>query len=128
MAFSSDNGVVKSSTKSQKMGFSREGMDYEFNYQLPLNEWTYVVITGNNKGTSLYINGNLQEKMMGKEILFTETKSKALRVETLVFPLRTLGSPKNGFSGAVDDLKVFNTMLSDAEINKSYLNRGGVSK
>ncbi|WP_222539457.1 family 20 glycosylhydrolase [Pedobacter polysacchareus] len=126
--FSSENGVVKSSTKSQKLGFSREGMDYEFNYQLPANEWTQVVITGDHKGTSLYINGKLQEKMMGKEILFPDTKAKMLKVETLVFPLQNLGSAKNGFSGAVDDLKVFNKMLSDQEISKGYLNKGQVSK
>ncbi|WP_316839098.1 family 20 glycosylhydrolase [Pedobacter gandavensis] len=126
--FSSENGVVKSSTKSQKLGFSREGMDYEFNYKLPINEWTQVVITGNHKGTSLYINGKLQEKMMGKEILFPDTKANMLKVETLVFPLQTLGSSKNGYIGAVDDLKVFNKILSDEEINKIYANKGAVSK
>lgn len=126
--FSSANGVVKSSTKSQKLGFSREGMDYEFNYQLPLNEWTQVVITGDHKGTSLYINGKLQEKMMGKEILFPDTKANMFKVETLVFPLQQLGAAKNGFSGAVDDLKVFNKMLSEAEISKGYSNKGAVSK
>jgi hexosaminidase len=126
--FSSENGVVKSSTKSQKVGFSREGMDYEFDYQLPINEWTQVVITGNHKGTSLYINGKIREKMLGKEVLFPESKAKMLKVETLVFPLQTLGSPKDGFSGLVDDLKVFNKMLSDEEINKGYSNKGAVSK
>ncbi|MBC8985380.1 family 20 glycosylhydrolase [Pedobacter sp. N36a] len=126
--FSSENGVVKSSTKSQKFGFSREGMDYEFNYQLPLNEWTQVVISGDHKGTSLYINGKLQEKMTGKEILFPDTKAKMFKVETLVFPLQILGAAKNGFSGAVDDLKVFNKMLSNEEISKAYLSKGSVSK
>ncbi|WP_182953480.1 family 20 glycosylhydrolase [Pedobacter gandavensis] len=126
--FSSENGVFKSSTKSQKIGFSREGIDYEFNYQLPLNDWTQVVITGNHKGTSLYINGKLQEKMMGKEILYPDTKANMFKVETLVFPLKTLGSKTNGYCGAVDDLKVFNKILSDEEINKGFVNKGAVSK
>ncbi|WP_316820550.1 family 20 glycosylhydrolase [Pedobacter gandavensis] len=126
--FSSENGVFKSSTKSQKIGFSREGMDYEFNYQLPFDVWTQVLITGSPKGTSLYINGKLQEKMMGKEILFPDTKANMLRVETLVFPLQNLGALKNGFIGAIDDLKVFNKILSDEEISKDFSNTVKISK
>ncbi|WP_316752681.1 family 20 glycosylhydrolase [Pedobacter gandavensis] len=126
--FGSGNGVFKSSTKSQNVGFSREGMDYEFKYKLPLNTWTYVTITGDHKGTSLYVNGKIMEKMMGKEILFPDTKANMLKVETLVFPLQTLGSMKNGFSGEVDDLKVFKKMLSDEEISKEYAVKSTLSK
>jgi hexosaminidase len=119
--FYSENAVFKSSTQSQNIGFSREGVDYEFNYQLPRNEWTHVAVTGNHKGTSLYINGKLQQRLMGKEILFPDTKANMLKVETLVFPLQNLGSPKNGFSGAVDDLKVFNKIISDETIYALFM-------
>lgn len=126
--FCSENGVFKSSTKSQKMGFSREGEDYEFNYELPAGVWTQVVVTGDHKGTSLYINGKLQEKMTGKEILYPDTKAKMLKVETLVFPLQHLGHMKHSYAGAVDELKVFNKILSVEEISKDFSDKGKAAK
>ncbi|WP_183576180.1 hypothetical protein HDF18_19665 [Mucilaginibacter sp. X5P1] len=72
-----------------------------------------MVITGTNKGTSLYINGKLQKKLYDDWIQFTDKdKTRMRKVETLVFPLLTLG----GFKGEIDALQIWNKVLSDKEI------------
>ncbi|SHF25314.1 family 20 glycosylhydrolase [Pedobacter caeni] len=114
--FSSPHAVFKSADRDNKLAFSREGYDYQFDYQLPAGVWTEVAITGTNKGTSLFVNGKLKEKKTGKEVLYPETKAKMFKVETLVFPLQMLGDRNRAFQGEIDDLKVFNKVLSDQEI------------
>ncbi|NQX39933.1 family 20 glycosylhydrolase [Pedobacter steynii] len=114
--FSSPHGVFKSADKDNKLAFSREGYDYQFDYQLPAGEWTELTITGTNKGTSLFVNGKSKERKLGKEVLYPETKVKMFKVETLVFPLQILGDRNHAFRGEIDDLKVFNKILSDQEI------------
>ncbi|MGY0038301.1 LamG domain-containing protein [Pedobacter sp. NJ-S-72] len=112
--FSSPNSVVKLKQGIHgKLGFSREGYDFDFDYAVPENTWTHLVIAGTNKGTSLYVNGKLQKKLYDNWIQFTdEDKTKMRKVETLFFPLQTIG----GFKGKIDELNIFNRVLSDQEI------------
>lgn len=115
--FSSPNAIVKLKQQATgKLGFSRENYNYNFNYELPSNTWTNIVITGNNKGTSLYVNGSLVEKLEGNMREFANTKAKTAKVQTLFFPLQYIGSESNSFIGYMDNLKVFNKILSDKEI------------
>ena len=39
-----------------KVGFSREGYDYSFNYELPKDEWVYLTINGYKDKAELYVN------------------------------------------------------------------------
>jgi hexosaminidase len=112
--FSSENSVVKlKQGNTHYLGFSRDGYNFNFNYEVPTNTWTHIVITGTNKGTSLYVNGKLQDKLYDRWIQFNnERKSKVRKVETLFFPLKSVG----GFSGKIDELKVWNKVLSDQQI------------
>lgn len=116
--FSSPNAVVKlKQGTTGKLGFSREGYDFDFDYVVPANVWTHLVITGTNKGTALYVNGKLQKKLYDNWIQFTDKdKTKVRKVETLFFPLRKLG----GFKGKIDELEIFNRVLSDREIETLY--------
>lgn len=117
--FSSADAVVKLKQQStNKLGFSRENYHYNFNYSVPANTWTNIVITGNNKGTSLYVNGALVEKLEGAMQEFSNTKDKIAKVQTLFFPLTYIGAPQNSFKGYLDEVKVFNKILSDEEIRK----------
>lgn len=117
--FSSADATVKlKQQQTGKLGFSREHYDYTFNYSVPANTWTHLVITGNNKGTSLYVNGRLQERLEGAMQDFPNTKDKMAKVQTLFFPLEYIGAPKNSFKGQLDEVKVFNKILSDEAINK----------
>lgn len=117
--FSSPNASVKLlQGNTGQLGFSREGYDYHFNYLVPLNTWTNIVITGNNKGTSLFVNGVFKERLEGNMKSFSTTKDKNAIIQTLVFPLKYIGDHANGFTGEMKKLSVYNRVLSDIEINK----------
>lgn len=120
--FSSADAIVKlKQQQTNKLGFSRENYHYNFNYSVPTNTWTHITISGNNKGTSLYVNGALVERLEGAMQEFSNTKDKIAKVQTLFFPLQYIGAPQNSFKGYMDDLKVFNKNLSAEEIKKLAL-------
>lgn len=109
--FSSPDAIVKLKQQATgKLGFSREKYDYNFNYAVPEGQWTHIVITGDNKGTSLYVNGVLAEKLEGNRNIFANGKSIA-KVQTLFFPLQFIGDRHNAFNGLLDNIKVFNRIL-----------------
>lgn len=117
--FSSPNATFKlKQGNTGKLGFSREGYNYNFDFVVPENVWTTIVITGNNKGTSLYVNGELKAKLEGAMQTFTNTKDKNAKIQTLFFPLKYIGDQHNGFKGYLSNLKVFNQILSAEEIKK----------
>lgn len=120
--FSSTDAVVKlKQQQTNKLGFSRENYHYNFNYSVPADTWTHITITGNNKGTSLYVNGTLVERLEGAMQEFSNTKDKIAKVQTLFFPLQYIGAPQGSFKGYMDDLKVYNKLLSAEEIKKLAL-------
>ncbi len=116
--FGSKDAVVTINQQgSGKLGFSREGYDYAFNYELPADKWTHLVIKGNNKGTSLYVNGVLLEKLEGAKRTFPNGKQTA-KVQTLFFPLQYIGHKSNSCKAQIGRLKVFNCELSEEAIGR----------
>lgn len=114
--FSSPDAVVKLKQQSTgKLGFSREGYHYTFNYKVPSGVWTHIAITGNNKGTSLYVNGVLADKLEGNVKVFSNGK-KMTTVQTLYFPLQFIGDKHHAFKGTLNNVKVFNCILSPEKI------------
>ncbi|WP_457269449.1 family 20 glycosylhydrolase [Pedobacter sp. UYEF25] len=116
--FKSENASFKlKQNQSGKLGFSREGYDYDFNYTVPENIWTNIVVTGTNKGTSLYVNGKLQKKLYDNWIQYNDSnKTKVRKMETLFFPLNKIGF----FNGTIDELKIWNNILSDEAIMHNF--------
>jgi hexosaminidase len=114
IAFKSANSAIKLRRgNTGKLGFSRDGYDFDFDYTVPENTWTHIVIAGTNKGTSLYVNGKLQKKLYDDFIQFTDKdKTKMIKMETLFFPLQMVG----GFNGKIDELKIWDKVLPDIEI------------
>ncbi|MGJ7029667.1 family 20 glycosylhydrolase [Niabella hirudinis] len=112
---SKDAEVTLNQQGSGKLGFSREGYHYNFDYTVPANEWTNLTIKGNNKGTALYVNGVLKEKLEGAKRTYPNGKQTA-KVQTLFFPLQFIGDKKNAAKALIRDLKVFNVELSDDAI------------
>lgn len=107
--FSGPTGSVKLlQQQTGKLGFSREGYDYNFNYTVPADAWTHIEISGDNKGTSLFVNGALVERLEGAKISFPNTKDKIAKVQTLVFPFKYIGDTANAFAGEIRELKVLN--------------------
>ncbi|MFK2929880.1 family 20 glycosylhydrolase [Dyella agri] len=114
MLFRSANSQLKlRQGATDKLGFSRDGYDFSFDYSVPANTWTHIVITGTSRGTDLYVNGVLHDHLYDAYIQFNGEKKEHKRlVQTLFFPLRRAG----GFRGAMDELKVWNRVLSAQEI------------
>ena len=50
-----------------KVGLTEYGVaDYAFNYSAPLDEWVQLTIVSDNRGTSLYVNGEFMETIQAR--------------------------------------------------------------
>ena len=85
-------------TETGKVGFSREGRDYSFDYTLPEEEWVTLTIRGEQNQTSLYVNGELADTL-GDDEPFSE-------YATFVFPLERIGSRTNSFCGMIRNIEI----------------------
>lgn len=112
--FSSDDATLLLNQRGNgNLGFSREGYELNFNYQVPENKWVHLVITGTNKGTALFVNGVAQDSLYHHYLHFNDKdKTQMRKIETLVFPLHKLG----GFSGKLTGLTIYNRALEEKEI------------
>jgi hexosaminidase len=111
--FSSPHAVVKlQQQQTGKLGFSREGYDYWFDYKVPAEQWTTLTIQGDHKSTSLLVNGKLIQQLEGQYMYFPGTKDSAARVQTLFFPLQYIGDTVHSFKGYIRDLKVLNATIA----------------
>jgi hexosaminidase len=115
--FQSNHATVKlKQGNTSNLGFSHEGTDYDFGVAIPENKWTTIAITGDNNSTTLYLNGELAKKLM-REKIPTGFKNDSIWVmKTLFFPLNKIGDSSNSFIGKMKDLKVFNQILSETQI------------
>lgn len=94
-----------------RVAFTRDGYAFSFgSFVLPKGEWTDIMIKGDWKGTSLYVNGKLQERLQGRKKRVHNPKYNRLESmpiqETLVFPLQYIGDNINGFKGKLKNVKV----------------------
>lgn len=92
-----------------KFAFRRDGYEFVFHaYRLPVETWTKVRIEGDKKGTSLYINGKLQERLEGRigvsYNLKAQKKDSIWYQETLIFPLQQIGDKQMGFKGLIKNI------------------------
>lgn len=85
------------------LGFARDGYLYTFTYPVREGCKMNVGIAGDNRSTSLYIDGKLVETMNIQTLYFNEGKSKMSYVRTLVFPLEKSGR----FNSRITNLKVY---------------------
>ncbi|ASK62206.1 hypothetical protein CFK37_08550 [Virgibacillus phasianinus] len=97
----SDYGSLKlTQTETGNAGFTREGYDYSFDTAIPTGRWVHVAFRGDLNGTSLFIDGKLQDTLP----------------DNLLLPMHTVGSETNAFKGVIDELKIFDRKLSSSEI------------
>lgn len=92
-----------------KFAFRRDGYEFVFHgYRLPAGEWTKIRIEGDTEGTSLYVNGELAERLEGRiREVYNRTYNRKDRMfyhETLVFPLLKIGDEHMGFKGKISDV------------------------
>lgn len=103
--FRSDNAVFYlADPVSGRFGFARDGYLNTFRFRPYPGEKLNVQVKGDNRSTSLYINGKLVETMDIQKRYFDEGKASLNYVRTLVFPLKKAGS----FKSKITNLKVYN--------------------
>ena len=89
---------------SCKLGFARDGYLNTFNYQFYPEEEASVAISGDEKTTRLYINGDLKEELNIQKRFFNGGKDSMSYVRTLVFPLEKTGD----FKSTIKNVEVLN--------------------
>ena len=103
--FRSDNAVFYlSDPVSGRFGFARDGYLNTFQFRPYPGEKLNVQVKGDNRSTSLLINGKLVETMDIQKRYFNGGKDSMNYVRTLVFPLKKAGS----FKSKITNLKVYN--------------------
>ncbi len=100
--FESSYGTIKAVQKDTgKVGFSRENLDFSFDYELPVNEWVELEFKNEQNRMTLYVNGELVD-VLGDG----ETVAGRPLIATGMFPFARIGSQTNAFVGYVDDVRL----------------------
>ena len=89
---------------SGKLGFARDGYLNTFNYQFYPDEMASIAISGDEKSTRLYVNGQLKEDLTIQKRFFNGGKDSMSYVRTLVFPLEKAGD----FKSTITNVEVLN--------------------
>lgn len=89
-------------------GFSRDGYMNTFVFRPYPGEKISVKITGDALSTSLFINGQLIERMGIEKRYLNEAEKQNNFIRTLVFPLKNAGN----FKSKITNLKVYNRLCS----------------
>lgn len=90
---------------SGKLGFARDGYLNTFNFQFYPGEESTIAISGDEKATRLYVNGQLKEELNMQQRFFDkEGKTKMNYIRTLVFPLEKTGN----FKSTIKNVEVLN--------------------
>ena len=85
--------------------FARDGYLNTFRFAIREGEKAHIRITGNNRSTTLTVNGKVVDRLDIQPRYFDQTgKSKINYVSTLVFPLEKAGN----FNSKISNLKVYN--------------------
>ena len=96
--------------EAYKLGFKRDGYRFTFKNEFERGKSYDISIDGDNKGTSLFVDGTLVERLEGNKLEFLNTASgkveKLHLQQTLQFPLRYIGGETGSFVGSMKDLKV----------------------
>lgn len=85
-------------------GFARDGYLNTFNFRPYPGEKAHIKITGDNKSTTLWVNGEKYESLDKTTQWHNDGKNKMYYLQTLVFPLDKAGN----FKSAITNLKAYN--------------------
>lgn len=101
--FNSGNAVFYLSDPiSGKLGFARDGYLYTFNFRPYPGEKVSLAVSGDNKSTRLYVNGDFYESLDIQKRIYEGATRPTYQVRTLAFPLEKAGT----FKSKVYNLKV----------------------
>lgn len=89
---------------SGMMGFARDGYLNTFRYSIQDGDRLEVTVKGDNRSTTLIINGRVIDRLETEKRWYNEGESVMYYVPTLVFPLHQAGN----FRSRITDLRVMN--------------------
>ena len=98
-----------------KNGGSAQGVETA---QLPANQWVHVAVTLGNGTAKLYVNGTLKATSSGVTIKPSDFQPGSNYLGKSQFATDPL------FNGMIDEFRIYNRVLSDAEIGAVYNQTG----
>ena len=97
------NYAIKAVQKDTgKVGFSREGSHYSFDYKLPKNKWVDLTIKTYVETAKLYVNGEFHSNA----VMDNRGYKAARQTATLLLPVGRIGSGTKSFKGLIDNVAV----------------------
>mgnify|MGYP001775696234 CR=1 FL=1 len=83
-------------------------VNYTHGYRLPAGKWTAIRIEGDIAGTSLFVDGEMAERLEGRRREVWNhrySRKDSMRIiETLIFPLGQIGAEEMGFRGSLRNI------------------------
>lgn len=118
-----------------KIKYDVENYTHTFDCHIQNNQWTHIVLTGTYEGVSLYVNGLLVDTLVGKPYPNFNINSGCNSwtgsypqnsagqrtqhyYQTLMLPMETLGSETNAVKATIDELNIYNTVLTKEKIKQ----------
>ncbi len=120
-----------------KVGFSREGYDYSFNYTLPENEWVTLTFQSGQQEVALYVNGRLVDKNPAiyyanhpeTDLTSAIAQRGTAKVATMMIPIGRIGSKTNSFKGQIEYVSVATEISLEGEaVQQSELTASACSE
>lgn len=100
-------GYERNEKTSEKSHYKFENYKFEHDYTLQEDKWTNVILTGNNRETSLFVDG---EKVSTSKQL-NKLEGRNGDSSTFVLPLEKIGE---GIKGTIDNFTVTNNALENS--------------
>ena len=99
---------IEQYNNTHKVGFTKKLVgDYTFNYEIPVNKWQCVVWIFDNDAK-----------------LFVDGEYKGSNGHTIYCPMTSISSGANIILGKVDDIRIYNHVLTETEI-QALFHEGG---
>ncbi len=89
---------------------------HDTGYTVPANEWVFLVLTYDGTHVRLYVNGELESTLADPDGGPITDSSYPLWIGRR----QNLGSPTGEFSGVIDEVRIYNRVLTDQEIRDLY--------
>ena len=114
-----------------KLGFARELYEYEFDYNLPCDEWVELTLTNEGNKTYLLVDGQKKEAVgsfLPDEHATTRFMGKTgITYSSFNIPVARIGSETNSFVGQVDDVMFYANGVTPAVRHLVTFNTNGGS-
>ena len=88
----------------------------ESSNSVPIDEWTHIIVSYENRMTSIYINGILDTTLQ----LSSESAALGTGAPFKIGKQSLTSSNLSGFNGAIDDIYIYNRLLEKEEVQQLF--------